>query len=61
MADLATEVALAIYQAWAREPDPDAAFRRFKRLKPSIRKQFDREASAAIRVCEAYFTGARAS
>lgn len=52
--DLVTATAFAIYQTWSRESDPDRARRRFEALRPAIRKQFEDEAAAAIRVVEAY-------
>lgn len=59
--DLVQHVAFAIYQTWSRERDPDRALQRFKRLPPPTREQFEAEASAAIRVCEALFRGAHAA
>lgn len=57
--DLVQAVAFAIYQTWSRERDPDRALSRFKRLPDPTRESFEAEAKSAIRVCEAYFTGAR--
>lgn len=61
MNDLVHYVAFAIYQTWSRERDPDKALYRFKRLPDTTREQFEAEARAAIRVCEAAFTGAPAA
>lgn len=61
MNDLVTFVAFAIYREWSRERDPARAERRFLKLKPPIRDQFEAEAKAAIRVCEAHFKGAFAA
>lgn len=55
------EVALAIYSTFVRERDPDRARRRFNNLKPAIREQYEAEARAASRVCEAYLQGAFAA
>lgn len=52
MSERVTEVAFAIWQAFARERDPDRAGRRFDALRPAIRDQFETEAKAAIRVAD---------
>lgn len=61
MSDLVQHVAFAIYSEFSRERDPDRARRRFEKLPPATREQHEREAKAAIRICEAYFIGARAA
>lgn len=57
MTDLVAEGALAIFKAWSRERDPDYARKRFERLKPAVRQQFEEEFKAAHRVSEAFLTG----
>lgn len=61
MNDIVHHAAFAIYQTWARERDPERALQRFKRLPDATREQFEAEARAVIRVCEAAFTGAHAA
>lgn len=56
--DPVTEVAFAIYAEWSRERDPERARKRFARLPDATREQFEREAKAAMRVCEALGIGA---
>ena len=51
---LISAVALAIYGAWARVADPKDAERRFNRLRPAIRAQFEAEAKAAIHTVKAF-------
>jgi len=58
MNDFVQAVALAIYGTWSRERDPARIEARFKRLPQSTRENFEAEARAAIRACEAHFTGA---
>lgn len=61
MDDIVSATAFAIYQTWARERDPERALQRFRRLPQTTREQFEAEAKAALRVAEAYFTGAHAA
>ena len=61
MSDLVQAVALSIYATWSRERDPARIEARFKRLPQSTRENFEAEARAAIRVCEAQFTGDHAA
>ena len=61
MNDLVQHVAKAIYGTWSRERDPSRIDTRFARLPQPTREQFEAEAVAAIRVCEAAFIGARAA
>lgn len=61
MPDIVQHVALAIYTEFVRERDPQRALQRFKRLPDTTRENFEAEARAAIRVCEAHFTGAYAA
>lgn len=61
MTDIVQHVALAIYTEFVRERDPQRALQRFNRLPQPTREHFESEAKAAIRVCEAYFIGARAA
>lgn len=61
MNGIVQDVALAIYTEFSRERDPYRALQRFKRLPDITRESFEQEAKAAIRVCEAYFTGAHAA
>lgn len=58
--DLVFETAFAIYATWSRERDPDRARRRFTKMPAVTREQFEIEAKAAIRVCEAFNVGAHA-
>lgn len=61
MTDLVQAVAFAIYTEFARERDPQRAWRRFCWLPDAIREQFEAEAKAALRVAEAHFRGAFAA
>lgn len=53
MTDRVTEVAFGIYQEFTRERDPERARARFEKLPNTTRRQFEREAKAAIRIADA--------
>lgn len=52
MSNVIHEAAFAIFQAFARERDPDKARRRFETMPEEVRMQFYAEAKAAWRVFE---------